>query len=126
MRKFKKEILIRAFPALLVVFPALGDVMSSQEVMTARNWFGLENDAALALTLGQILGGGMLFFRKLAAAGALFCAFVLGGAIPAHLFDLGFEGEMGILFAISMLGLLVSSWIAFSLRDEIPVIGRFF
>lgn len=126
MKKIKKEVLARALPALLVVCPALGDLVSSQEIVTARNWFGLESDAAFLLAVTQVVGGGMLFFRKLAAIGALFCAFVLGGAIPAHLFDLGFQGEMGVLFTVSMVGFLISTWIAFSLRKEVPVVGRFF
>ena len=126
MKKIKKEILARAFPALLVVFPALGELLGSQEILTARSWLGVESDTSLILVLGQILGGSMLFFRKMAAVGALFCAITLSGAFPVHFFDLGFEGEMGFLFGLSLVGFLISSWIAFSFRKELPIIGRFF
>jgi len=126
MPKIKKEFLARALPALIVIFPALGELLSHQDVETARSWLGLESDTALFLAAGQVAGGGMLFFRKLAAAGALFCALVLGGAIPVHYFDLGFEGEMGVLFSISFVGFLLSSWVALTLRKELPLVGRFF
>jgi len=126
MKIIKKELVMKAVPALLVIFPALGDLIASQEVVTAKNLLGLESNTAVFLAIGQVLGGGMLFYRRLAAIGALFCAIVLSGAIPAHFLDLGFEDEMGLLFAVSFIGFLISSWLALTLRKELPFLGRFF
>ena len=97
------------------------DVAAVQSLVSG---LGFESNEEFLIGALEVSGAGMLMVRKFASVGAVIACFIFSGAVGAHVTVLGFEGEMGLLFSAAMLGLAFSSYLAWSLRKELPVFGR--
>lgn len=126
MPKIRKKTLARIVPSIILAVPALGKIEGLEGVSELLEGLGLENSQDTYMGLFELSGAALILFRKLAAIGSVICSLILGGAVSGHINVLGFEGEMGVLFAFAMLGFCLSTYVAWELRKEIPIAGKIF
>ena len=87
---------------------------------------GLEPYGRIAIGVLELIAGILLLIPKTIWLGATLTIGVLGGAIFMHLTKLGIEinNDGGVLFFTALVTFVLSIFILYTIRKEIPLINR--
>lgn len=86
---------------------------------------GLEPVGRISIGVLELIAGILLLIPRTIWAGAGLTVGIIGGAIMMHLTQLGIEinGDSGVLFYTAVFVFVVSSFILWNYRKDIPFIG---
>lgn len=86
---------------------------------------GLEPVGRIMIGIFELIAGILILVPKTVWAGATLTIGIIGGAIMMHLTQLGIEinGDSGVLFYTAVFVFVVSSFILWSYKKDIPFIG---
>ena len=65
----------------------------------------------------------MLLIPRTVAPGAALAIVIMIGAVAAHIFRLGYEGDMGVVFPLALVVLAAAAIVAGIHRKDLPIIG---
>ena len=87
---------------------------------------GLEPYGRITVGILELIAGILILIPRTIWIGALMTVVILSGAVFHHLTDLGIEinGDGGKLFYMAIVTLILSLFILWDEREQIPVIGQ--
>lgn len=87
---------------------------------------GLEPYGRITVGILELVAGILILVPRTIWIGALMTVVILSGAVFHHLTDLGIEinGDGGKLFYMAIITLILSLFILWDEREQIPVIGQ--
>jgi putative oxidoreductase len=118
--------IMRLLSSLVLLQSTWFKFSAAPETIELFSALGMEPYGRILIGILELIAAVMLLLPKTVASGALLAFGLMFGAVIAHLTEIGIviENDGGLLFGMALLVLILSGFVLYNYRKELPVIGK--